>query len=106
MNNKRTDQIVLVAGWCAYASGVISLVGIVFLVLMFIGVSTNNLRFGTLNDICVIIQYLLALPITLALHQRLKAHGLVLSRAAMLIGITGIIAVIYLQYLLVSGVMT
>jgi len=109
MRNDSSNRFVSLAGWCAYASGVVSIIGIVFLVAMFIGFSTNNLRlqrFGALNDICVIIQYLLALPITLALHQRLKAHGLALSRAAMLIGIAGIIAVVVLQWLLVSGVLT
>jgi hypothetical protein len=109
MRDKRPNQLFLIAGWCAYASGVVSLIGIVFLILMFIGFSTNNLRlqgFGTLNDICVVIQYLLALPITLTLHQSLKSHGLILSRAATLIGIAGIIAVMVLQWLLVSGVLT
>ena len=109
MRSKQPDQFALVAGWCAYASGVISFIGIVFLILMFIGFSTNNLRlqrFGTLNDICIIIQYLLALPITVTLHQHLKAHAPVLSRVAMLVGIAGILAVAVLQWLLVSGVLT
>jgi hypothetical protein len=109
MRNGRSDQLILIAGWCAYVSGVVSLIGIVFLIMMFVGFATNNLRlqrFGTLNDICIIIQYLLALPITLALHQRLKLHGLALSRTATLIGIAGIIAVAILQWLLVSGMVT
>jgi hypothetical protein len=109
MRNGRSDQLILIAGRCAYASGVVSLIGIVFLIMMFVGFSTNNLRlqqFGTLNDICIVIQYLLALPITLALHQLLNVHAPVLSRAARLIGIAGIIAVVVLQFLLVGGMIT
>ena len=109
MRNKQPDQLAFVAGWCAYASGVIAFFGIVFLVVMFIGFLTDNIRlqqFGTLNDICIIIQYLLALPIMLVLYQRLKVHAPVLSRAAVLTGIAGILAVVVLQWLLVSGVLT
>jgi hypothetical protein len=109
VSRRYSDLLICFAGWCAYLSGVISFIGIVFLGLMFIGFSTNNWRlqrFGTLNDICIIIQYLLALPITLALHQRLKAYGLALSRVTMLIGIAGMIAIVILHLLLVRGVMT
>ena len=109
MSRKHSDALVYFAGWCSIASGIVSFIGIVFLIAMFVGFSTNNLglpRFGTLNDICVIIQYLLALPITLALHQILKVHAPVLSRAAMLTGIAGILTVGVLQWLLVSGVVT
>lgn len=109
MSRKYSNALVYFAGCCSIASGIVSFIGIVFLIVMFIGFSTNNLglqRYGMLNDICIIIQYLLALPITLALHQYLKVHALVLSRAAMLIGIAGILAVVVLQWLLVSGVLT
>lgn len=109
MSRKPSNPLDYLAGWCAIASGIVSFIGIVILVVMFIGFSTIDLRlqrFGTLNDICIIIQYLLTLPITLALHQRLKSHGLSLSRIAMLIGIAGIIGVAILQWLLVSGVLT
>lgn len=109
MRTKYLDPLVYLAGWCAIASGIVSVTGIVFLAVMYIGFFTDNLafqRFGTLNDICIIIQYLLALPITLVLHQRLKAQAPILSRAAMWIGIAGMIAVAVLQWLLVSGVLT
>jgi hypothetical protein len=109
MSRKHSDALVYFAGWCSIASGIVSFIGIVFLIVMFIGFSTNNIglqRYGTLNDICIIIQYLLTLPIMLALHQHLKVHAPVLSRAAMLIGIAGILAVVVLQWLLVTGVLT
>lgn len=109
MRNNRPDQLAFVAGWCAIISGVVSIFGIVFLVIMYIGFIIGNKelqRFGPLNDICIIIQYLLALPIVLALHQLFKAHAPGLSRLAMLFGIVGIIAVMALQLLLVAGVVT
>jgi hypothetical protein len=109
MKSRRPDQLTLVAGWCAYLSGVVSIVGIVFLVIMYIGFFTNDLglqRFGPLNDVCIIIQYLLALPVALALHQLLKSRAPNLSRTALLIGIAGMIGVMVLQGLLVAGVVT
>ncbi|MBZ0318805.1 MAG: hypothetical protein K8L91_20485 [Anaerolineae bacterium] len=109
MSRKHSDALVYFAGWCSIASGIVSFIGIVFLIAMFIGFSTNNIglqRYGTLNDICIIIQYLLALPITLALYQFQKTYALLLCRAAMLIGIAGMIVIVVLQWLLVSGVLT
>jgi hypothetical protein len=109
MSRKHSDALVYFAGWCSIASGIVSFIGIVFLIAMFIGFSTNNIglqRYGTLNDICIIIQYLLALPIILALYQFQKVYAFLLSRVAMLIGIAGLIAVVILQWLLVSGVLT
>ncbi len=102
-------RLMRIAGWCAIASGIVAVIGIGFLIAMSIGFIADNRalqRFGTLNDICIIIQYGLALPITLALHQHLKAHAPILSRAAIGIGITGMIAVGVLQFLLIVGVLT
>jgi hypothetical protein len=95
----RLNQI---AGWAAYASGAVSAVGVVFLIAMF----AVGGPFGHLNDICVLIQYLLALPIPVALHQILRFRAPVLSRLTMVIGIVGMLAVIFLQYLLVAGVLS
>jgi hypothetical protein len=92
--------MVRVAAWCAYASGIVSIFGIVFLIAFFgLGAPT-----GTLNDLAVIVQYSLMLPIAFALYQILRPHNSGLSLAALLIGIPGMLAVIALQTLLVSGV--
>jgi hypothetical protein len=109
MKDKHPGQLTRVAGWCAIVSGVVSVIAIVFLVIMYVGFFVDDIqlqRFGPLNDVCLIIQYLLALPIALALHQLFRTHAPVLSRVAMLIGIVGMIAVVVLQLLLVVGVMT
>jgi len=92
--------MVRVAGWCAYASGIVSIFGIVFL-LAFFGLRAPT---GTLNDIAVIVQYSLMLPIAFALYQILRPFNSRLSLAALLIGVPGMIAVIILQVLLVSDV--
>ena len=89
-----------VAVWCAYASGIVSIFGIVFL-LAFFGLRAPT---GTLNDIAVIVQYSLMLPIAFALYQILRPFNSRLSLAALLIGVPGMIAVIILQALLVSDV--
>ena len=91
------------AGWCAYASGIVSIFGIVFLVAFF---TTFIGPLGTLNDISVIIHYTLTLPIALVLRQLLQPHGPVLSLVAMLLGIVGMVAAIVLQVLLVTGVLS
>ena len=95
-------QLVRVAGWCAYASGIVSIFGILFLVAFF---TTFIGPLGTLNDIAVVIQYGLMLPIAVALHQALRPHGPTLSLVALLLGVAGMIAVIVLQVLLVANVL-
>jgi hypothetical protein len=92
--------LVRVAGWCAYASGVVSIFGIVFLVAFFAGVGG---KFGTLNDVAVIIQYVLMLPIAVALWRYLQPDNERLSHIAFLIGMVGILTVIALQTLLVAN---
>ncbi len=97
------DRLLRLAGVCAFASGIASTFGILFLVAFFmIG---GGMGFGTLNDIAVIAQYTLMLPIALALRQLLRPRGPLLSLIAMLVGITGMLAVIVLQVLLVTGML-
>jgi len=59
-----------------------------------------------LNDIALIVQYVLVLPIVLTLHQRLRPRRPVFSLISTLIGIAGMLAVIVLQILLVAGVLS
>lgn len=96
------ERLIRIAGWFAYASGVVSTIGVVFFVAMLVVKGP----FGHLNDICVMLQYLLALPIPLALHLLLQARAPFLSKLALLIGIVGMIAVVVLQLLLVAGALS
>ncbi len=91
-----------VAVWCAYTSGTVSIFGILFLVAFY---TTPIGLLGTLNDIAVFIQYGFMLPIALALHQLIRHHRPILSLVALLLGIAGMLAVIALQILLVTGVL-
>ena len=91
-----------VAIGCAYVSAVVSVFGIVSLVLFF----TILPALGTLNDIAVIVQYTLMLPIAVYLHVTLRPHEPRRSTTAFIVGILGMLAVILLQLLLVTDVMS
>lgn len=91
-------QLVL---WCAYVSGVAAILGIVFLLIFF----TIGGIFGPLNDIAVIIQYTLMLPIAVKVHRLVRPFAPRLAPITTLIGIGGMVAVIILQALLVVGVL-
>ena len=94
------DGLTRAATWCAYTSGVVSIFGIVSLVAFF---TTFIGPLDILNDIAVVIQYVLMIPVVLALHQILRRSGPTLSLVALLLGIPGVLAVIVLQLLFVSG---
>ncbi len=61
---------------------------------------------GWLNDVFVLIQYALALPIAVVLHRLLRRHNPSLSLAAMVVGIGGMLAIVVLQFLLVVDALT
>jgi hypothetical protein len=89
--------------FCLYASAGVSAVGIVLLVIFFAsGVGV----LGTANDVAVIIQYVLMLPIAVGLHLTLGPSRPAASRAAVAVGLFGMAVVIVLQTLLVADVIT
>lgn len=98
------------AGWIAILSGIISAVGVLFLIAMFALFAAKRqelgLTFGLLNDICVALQYLLAIPIALALHQILRAYQPGLIRIATITGVASMLLVVGLQLLLIFRVVT
>ena len=102
------DRLTRLAAWCAYASGVVCIFGIVFLVALYVSLFTGDdeVGFGPLNDISVIVQYTLALPIVAMFYRVLGPYGPTYSLVSMLIGIVGMIAAIVLQVLLVAGVLS
>ncbi len=93
--------LVRTAAWCAYVSGAVSVFGIAFLVAFF----TLGGLFGPLNDLAVIVQYVLMLPIALATWQLLRQQAPGPSLGGLLAGIIGMLAVIVLQGLLVAGLL-
>lgn len=99
-----------IAGRVAILSGIISSIGVVFILAMFgfFAMSNDELgsTFGLLNDICVALQYLLTIPIALALHRILVAYNPALIRIATLTGIVALLITVGLQLLLIFKVLT
>jgi len=97
-------------GVLAILGGIISAIGVVFFIAMFAFFATPNkelgLTFGLLNDICVAVQYLLAIPIALALYQILAAYNPALMRIITITGITALVITVGLQLLLIFKVLT
>lgn len=84
--------------------------GVVFFLAMYTFFATKNqalaLRVGMLNDICVALQYLLAIPIALALYRILGIYNPTLIRFITVTGILALLATVGLQLLLIFGVLT
>src|SRR5262249_8793138 len=63
----------------------------------FVTVPVFGVNFPRLNDTAAIAQYLLALPLTLALHHLVQERAPLLSTVAMVLGIVGILAFAVIQ---------
>ncbi|NJN53806.1 MAG: hypothetical protein HC804_03035 [Anaerolineae bacterium] len=98
------------AGGLAIMSGIISTIGVFFLIVMFVLFTTPykelGMTFGQINDICIAIQYLLTIPLALALDRVLRPYHPTFIRLATVIGIASMIVVILLQLALVYGFLT
>ena len=102
--NKQTNQKLewtQMVIFCAYASAFFAAIGLIFLVIFFSGYSL----FGPLNDIAVIIHYILLLPIMVYIYKILRPEGERLHELTLAIGVIGAFGVVILQALLVLGVM-
>ncbi len=97
-------------GRTAYASGIVSAVGVAFLIAMFAsfaaGARSPGLVFGWINDALAVVWGLLALPLPVALHALVRPRASVLNGLAMVVGIGAIAAIMILQSLLVVGALT
>ena len=103
-------SLLRVAGWSLILAAIVAVVGIVFLVLMYAsfatGVQHDGERFGAINDILVVVQYLLMLPAIAAVYilgrDRWPGRSVVIAAA----GVILVAAVVVLQGLLIGGAMT
>ncbi len=97
-------------GWTAYASAAIAVVGLAFLMAMFIafalGARPAGMVFGWINDVLVLVSYLLAVPVAITLYGLQRRQHQVLSALALIIGIGALASIVVLQWLLITGVLT
>ena len=106
----QTTTVLRLGGWTAYANGVVSAIGLVFLIAMFAsfaaGATSPGLVFGWINDVSAMLAALLMLPLVVAVHGLLRPHAPIMSRLAMVIGFGANLAILVLQALLVVGALT
>jgi len=96
----------LPVAWAAFASSAVAAVGMICLVLLYVGLGLRieSLRlFGPLNDVCVVLQYVAALPVVVAFHRLLAPRSPGAMRLATLAAIVGIVGTAGFQYLLITG---
>ena len=105
------DPLIRAAGGFVVISGILGAFGILFLIALYVlafGTPYKELgyTFGMLNDICVALQYLLTIPVALAMRRMLGPSNPGLIGIATAVGIAAMILVILLQLLLVFQVLT
>ena len=98
------------AGRLTFASGVLGALGVVFMTAMFtsfaVGAKPAGMVFGWINDVLVMLAYLLTAPAVLVLVPLLRPRAPLLSVLVAVIGLLSIAGIVFLQMLLVIGVLT
>ena len=106
----QTTTVLRLGGRAVYANGVVSAVGLVFLIAMFAsfaaGATSPGLVLGWINDVSAVLAALLMLPLVVALHVLLRPHAPIMSGLALVIGFGANLAILLLQSLLVVGALT
>lgn len=102
--------MIRLVAWTSYASGAIAAAGIAVLIPMSVsfaaGETEQALAVGRINDVLVMVSYLLAIPSVLALGMLLRPHAPALSGLATLAGFGALMAIVVLHSLLISGVLS
>jgi hypothetical protein len=108
--SETSATVLRLGGRAAYATAVITPIGLAFLVAMYIafalGAMSQGLTFGWINDTLAVLTGLLMLPIAVAVHVVLRDRAPQASRLALIVGIGANLAIVILQSLLVAGVLT
>jgi len=98
------------AGRALLPSSVLAAIGVAFLIGMFVsfgvGDTTRGQALGRINDVLVLLAYLLAAPSVIALGAILRPSASVVSGILTVLGIAAIAAIVVLQAMLVSGALT
>lgn len=99
-----------VAGVASLASSAVAAVALVLLVLMFLafglGATSAGQAFGAINDALVLVAYILAVPGVLATAEILRSRQPRLAVLGVLVALGAILAIIVLQWQLVTGALT
>jgi hypothetical protein len=103
-------QRLRITAWSAYASGTVAAVGVPLLIAMYAVILRYGPqhpaieRFGIPNDVCVLAQYALAVPIAVGLHRHNRARAPLLSLTVTTLGIGAMTSIVVLQAMLIAGV--
>jgi hypothetical protein len=87
-------------GWFGVATGIVGLLGFVFIILFF----TAGQPFGTMNDFCIGIAAIMSLVLVWMLSPKLHAQSPLLSRIAFVIAAIGAVLVLVGSALAIFGV--
>jgi hypothetical protein len=107
----RSESTLLgLAGRALLVSSPLAAIGVVFLVAMFVSFGIGDISrgqdLGRINDILVLVSYLLAAPSVVAFGSILRPVAPVASGILTVIGIAAIVAIVVLQAMLISGAVT
>jgi hypothetical protein len=100
-----------IAAWFAYGSGTVAAVGVPLLLGMYGVLFRSGLedpavyRLGGANDLCVLAQYALAVPIAVVLHRQTRATALRPSLTVTALGIGAMTGIVVLQAVLIAGLL-
>jgi len=87
-------------GWVAIATGIVGLLGLVFIILFF----TVGQPFGTLNDICIGLAAILSAVLAWMLYPGNHVQAPLLSQVALVVAFLGALVVVIGSVLVISGV--
>jgi hypothetical protein len=89
-----------IIGWVAIATGIVGLLGLVFIILFF----TVGQPFGTLNDICIGLMAILSVVFVWKLYPWHHTQSPLLSQIALVIAMFGALLVLVGMVLSITGV--
>jgi hypothetical protein len=103
------SALLRLAGRSLLLSSVLAAIGVAFLIGMFVsfgvGDTTRGQGLGRINDILVLVSYVLALPGIVAIGAILRPTSPIESWVLTVVGIAAIVAIAVLQAMLISGSM-
>lgn len=106
----RDPSLVRLAARSARIAAVVSLVGIIFLIGMFAafatGTQATGQTLGLINDSVVLAQFVLVIPVVLALAALTPVRSRFIKLLVPVLGLAGVAWVVYWQAILVAGLIT